>query len=102
MIASKSLMAKQFLKVDLEDPEFKKKSFSVENAYYQSKLAQIMYTHWPAEQGQESHITANCFRVPAIRVDIGKYNGLPSILKKVYVFKSKFSLAPEKMADGYV
>jgi len=48
-IASKGLMAKRFLKVDLEDPEFKEKTFSIENAYYQSKLAQIMYTYWLSE-----------------------------------------------------
>jgi NAD(P)-dependent dehydrogenase (short-subunit alcohol dehydrogenase family) len=100
-IASKGLIAKPFLKVDLEDPEFKKRPFRIENAYYQSKLAQIMYTYWLAEQGQEHHITANCIRVPAVRVDIEKYSGLPTILKKVYAFKSKFSLAPEEMAAGY-
>ena len=100
-IASKGLMAKPFLKVDLQDPEFKKKPFSIENAYYQSKLAQIMYTYWLAEQGRGSHITANCIRVPAVRVDVEKYSGLPAILKKVYAFKSKFSLAPEEMAKGY-
>jgi len=100
-IASKGLMAKPFLKVDLEDPEFKKKPFSIENAYYQSKLAQIMYTYWLAEQGREDHITANCIRVPAVSVDIAKFSSLPAILKKVYAFKSKFSLSPEEMASGY-
>ena len=100
-IASKGLLAKPFLKVDLEDPEFKKKPFNIENAYYQSKLAQIMYTYWLAEQGREDHVTANCIRVPAVRVDIEKFSGLPAILKKVYAFKSKFSLSPEEMASGY-
>ena len=100
-IASKGLMAKPFLKVDLEDPEFKKKPFSIENAYYQSKLAQIMYTYWLAKQGQKCNITANCIRVPAVRVDIEKYSDLPTVLKKAYAFKSKFSLAPEEMAAGY-
>jgi NAD(P)-dependent dehydrogenase (short-subunit alcohol dehydrogenase family) len=100
-IASKGLIAKPFLKVDLEDPEFKKKPFSIENAYYQSKLAQIMYTYWLSEQGREDHITANCIRVPAVSVDIAKFSGLPTILKKVYAFKSKFSLSPEEMASVY-
>ena len=100
-IASKGLMAKPFLKVDLEDPEFKEKPFSIENAYYQSKLAQIMYTYWLAEQGRDDQVTANCIRVPAVSVDIAKFSGLPTILKKVYAFKSKFSLSPEGMASGY-
>ncbi len=45
-IASKGLKAKPFLKVDLEDPEFRKKKFSLVDAYYQSKRAQVMYTYW--------------------------------------------------------
>ena len=100
-IASKGLMAKPFLKVDLDDPEYKSKPFSMENAYYQSKLAQIMFTYWLAEQGVESHITANCIRVPAVRVDIEKFVGLPTILKKAYAFKSKFALTPDEMASVY-
>ena len=52
-IASKGLIAKPFLKVDLEDPEFRARPFSVENAYYQSKLAQIIFTLWLAEKGRE-------------------------------------------------
>jgi len=100
-IASKGLMAKPFLKVDLEDPEFRQKSFSVENAYYQSKLAQVMFTYWLAKQGQEKQITANCIRVPAVRVDIEKFSGLPTILKKVCAFKRSFALALEEMAVGY-
>ena len=101
IIASKGLIAKPFLKVDLDDPEYKLKSFSIENAYYQSKLAQIMFTYWLAERGKEERITANCIRVPAVRVDIDKYIGLPTILKKAYAFKSKFALSPEEMAAGY-
>ncbi len=100
-IASKGLMAKPFLKVDLEDPEYKSKSFSVENAYYQSKLAQIMFTYWLAKKGKPEQITANCIRVPAVKVDIDKYVGLSSIQKRAYAFKSKFSLTPEEMAIGY-
>ena len=100
-IASKGLMAKPFLKVDLDDPEFKSRKFSVENAYYQSKRAQIMYTYWLAEQAKGTRITANCIRVPAVRVDMSKYANLPTIMKKVYAFKSKFALSPEEMAEVY-
>jgi NAD(P)-dependent dehydrogenase (short-subunit alcohol dehydrogenase family) len=73
----------------------------VDNAYYQSKLAQIMFTYWLADRGKEERITANCIRVPAVRVDIDKYVGLPTILKKIYAFKSKLALSPEEMAAGY-
>lgn len=100
-IASKGLIAKPFLKVDLEDPEFKSRRFSVENAYYQSKLAQIMYTYWLADKGKPERITANCIRVPAVKVDVDKYSGMSPLLKKMYAFKTKFALEPEEMAVTY-
>lgn len=100
-IASKGLIAKPFLKVDLKDPEFRARPFSVQQAYYQSKLAQIMYTYWLSERGRAANITANCIRVPAVRVDIGKYDNLPELMKKLYAFKSRFSLSPEEMARVY-
>jgi NAD(P)-dependent dehydrogenase (short-subunit alcohol dehydrogenase family) len=100
-IASKGLIAKPFLKVDLNDPEFKNRPFSVEKAYYQSKQAQIMYTYWLAERGREANITANSIRVPAVKVDINKYSNLPTFMKKLYALKSRFSLSPEDMAKTY-
>jgi NAD(P)-dependent dehydrogenase (short-subunit alcohol dehydrogenase family) len=100
-ISSKGLLAKPFLKVDLADPEFKTRSFSVENAYYQSKLAQIMYTFWLADRFKGKKITANSIYVPAVKVDIDKYPGLPEFLKKAYALKSKFSISPQEMAEIY-
>jgi NAD(P)-dependent dehydrogenase (short-subunit alcohol dehydrogenase family) len=100
-IASKGLIAKPLLKVDLNDPQYKQRGFSTENAYYQSKLAQIMFTHWLVGRSQGTQITANAIRVPAVRVDISKYAGLPTIMKKLYALKSKLSLSPEEMAEVY-
>jgi len=100
-IASKGLMAKPFLKVDLVDPEFKARSYSVEHAYYQSKLAQIMFTYWLADQYQDKKITANSIYVTAVQVDIEKYPDIPELLKKAYALKSKLSLTPEEMAQVY-
>lgn len=100
-VASKGLIAKPFLKVDLADPEFEKRRFRMETAYYQSKLAQIMFSYWLAEQQAGTGLTANSIRVPAVRVDISKYDGLPGILQKLYAVKSRFALAPEEMATVY-
>lgn len=100
-VASKGLIAKPFLKVDLADPEFEKRRFRMETAYYQSKLAQIMFSYWLAEQQAGTGLTANSIRVPAVRVDISKYDGLPVILQKLYAVKSRFALAPEEMATVY-
>jgi NAD(P)-dependent dehydrogenase (short-subunit alcohol dehydrogenase family) len=100
-VASKGLIAKPFLKVDLADPEFERRRFRVETAYYQSKLAQIMFTYWLAAQQQGTSLTANSLRVPAVRVDIGKYQGLPAVMQKLYALKSRLALAPEEMATAY-
>ncbi len=100
-IASQGLQAKPFLKVDLADPEFRKKKFKIVDAYYQSKRAQVMYTYWLAEQLKETGITVNCIRVPAVRVDISKYANLSSLMRYLYSIKSKFSLSPEEMAETY-
>lgn len=100
-VASKGLMATPFLKVDLQDPEFRDRKFSVTKAYYQSKIAQVMYTYWLAEKLKPSAITVNCIRVPSVRVDISKYAKLPEALKKMYALKTKSALSPEEMAKTY-
>jgi NAD(P)-dependent dehydrogenase (short-subunit alcohol dehydrogenase family) len=41
-ISSKGLISYPFLRVDLADAEFARRKFSVQKAYYQSKLAQVM------------------------------------------------------------
>ncbi|MCP4612410.1 MAG: SDR family NAD(P)-dependent oxidoreductase [Planctomycetes bacterium] len=100
-IASKGLMAMPFLKVNLKDPEFRDRKFSVTKAYYQSKTAQIMYTYWLAEKLKETKVTANCIRVPSVRVDISKYSNLPRFLRFLYSLKMKATLSPEEMAKTY-
>lgn len=100
-VASKGLVAMPFLKVDLKDPEFINRKFSVTKAYYQSKRAQIMYTYWLAEKLETSKITANCIRVPSVQVDIGKYDDLPSFLRYLYSLKMRSALAPDEMARTY-
>ena len=100
-VASKGLVAMPFLKVDLKDPEFINRKFSVTKAYYQSKRAQIMYTYWLAEKLETSKITANCIRVPSVQVDIGRYADLPSFLRYLYSLKMRSALAPDEMARTY-
>jgi len=100
-IASKGLKAKPLLKIDLKDPEFRKKKFSLVDAYYQSKRAQVMYTYWLAQRLKDTNITANCIQVSAVRVDVSKYSNLPSIMRSIYSFKGKFALSPEEMAETY-
>ncbi|MBS7526907.1 SDR family NAD(P)-dependent oxidoreductase [Fusibacter paucivorans] len=98
-IASKGLLAMPGLRINLEDPEFRRRHFSVTKAYYQSKLAQIMFTYWLSSM---PGITANCIRVTAVKVDLDRHPNLSSFQKLVYRLKSKKTITPEQMAETYL
>ena len=100
-IASQGLIMHPGLTVDLNDPEFKDRKFSVPKAYYQSKLAQVMYTYWLAEKLKDTAVTVNCIRVTNVKVDISRYPGISGFMKFLYSIKSRFSMSPEEMAETY-
>ena len=100
-ISSKGLLIKPGIKVSLDDPEFKKRKYSVSNAYYQSKRAQEMYTLWLSWQLNGTSITANCIRVTNVKIDISRYPELSALSRYVYGLKSKASISPEQMAHTY-
>jgi NAD(P)-dependent dehydrogenase (short-subunit alcohol dehydrogenase family) len=109
-ISSKGLVVYPFLKVDVADPEFAHKKFSVQKAYYQSKLAQVMYTYWLAEQLGETAVstssgqtvTVNSIRVTNVKIDVDtRYPDMPKLKRKMYSLKSKSSISPEEMAETY-
>jgi NAD(P)-dependent dehydrogenase (short-subunit alcohol dehydrogenase family) len=101
-VASQGLVMHPFLKVDVDDPEFRGGSFRVDKAYYQSKLAQVMYTYWLAERLRGTSMTINCVRVTNVKIDTDRYPNLSSLNKRLYTIKSRFSLSPERMAEVYV
>lgn len=100
-IASQGLVMHPNMKVFLSDPEYRNRPFSVANAYYQSKLAQVMYTYWLAEKLRDSDITVNCIRVTAVKIDVSRYPGISGFMKNLYALKSRFSISPEDMASTY-
>lgn len=100
-IASKGLIVHPGLKVSLSDPEFRHRRFSVSKAYYQSKLAQLMYTYWLADQLQSTNVTANCIRVTNVKLDMSRYPDVSDFMKILYRLKSRFSISPEQMAQTY-
>ena len=100
-ISSQGLMLHPRLTIDLKDPEFEMKPFSVPKAYYQSKLAQVMYTYWLAEQLKDTKITANCIRVTNVKVDINRYPNISKFMRFMYSIKSKFSISADEMAKTY-
>jgi len=100
-VASQGLVLHPWLKVDLNDPEYDKHSFKVSKAYYQSKLAQVMYTYWLAKELSTTAITVNCIRVTNVKIDINRYLHLSGFMRFLYSIKSKFSISPEEMAKTY-
>lgn len=101
-IASQGLVMHPRLRVRLEDPEFKTGGFKPDKAYYQSKLAQVMYTQWLAQQYRGSAKTANCIRVTNVKIDLARYPNLSNFQKRLYSIKSRFSISPEQMAEVYI
>ena len=100
-IASQGLVMHPRLTVDLNDPEFKNRKYSVPGAYYQSKLAQVMYTYWLAEQLKDTAVTVNCIRVTNVKVDMSRYPNISGFMKFLYSIKSRFSISAEDMAKTY-
>jgi NAD(P)-dependent dehydrogenase (short-subunit alcohol dehydrogenase family) len=100
-VSSQGLVLHPFLRVDLADPEFRSRRFRVAAAYYQSKLAQVMYTFWLAERFRGTPKTANCIRVTNVKIDTSRYPGLTPLQMRLYVLKSRFSITPERMAETY-
>ncbi len=101
-VASQGLVMHPGLKIRFDDPEFEKGGFSVAKAYYHSKLAQVMYTFWLANELSGTGVTANCIRVTNVKVDVSRYPGLSRLAKFAYSIKSKKSISPEEMAKTYV
>ncbi|MDZ8119601.1 SDR family NAD(P)-dependent oxidoreductase [Pontiella agarivorans] len=100
-ISSKGLLARPFQTVDTEDPTFGNRHFTPAAAYYQSKMAQSIYTVWLAQQLTGTMATANCIRVTNVKIDINRFPDLPQGLKNLYTLKALFSITPEKMAETY-
>lgn len=99
-IASKGLLAFPGMTIDFENLNGEK-SFSVTRAYYQSKLAQVMFTYELAERLKDSGVSVNCIRVPSVKIDKGRHQHVPAWMRWAYQIKRRFSLDPEDMANTY-
>lgn len=100
-VASQGLVLHPKLQVNLKDPEFADRPYSVADAYYQSKLAHLMYSYHLAKELEGSGITVNCIRVTNVKIDINRYPDLSKAMKFMYSIKSRFSITPEEMASVY-
>ncbi|WP_222599454.1 SDR family NAD(P)-dependent oxidoreductase [Aquibacillus kalidii] len=100
-IASKGLLAYPLMRIDFNNLNGEQ-SYSPTKAYYQSKLAQLMFTYKAAEVLKTKGITINAIRVPSVQLDEGRLEHVPALMRKLYKVKRKFSITPEKMAETYV
>lgn len=100
-IASKGLLTYPFLKIEFDNLNGERK-FSAQHAYYHSKLAQIIFTYDLAERLKGSNVTVNCIQVPSVRLDAGRYEHVPAMLRALYELKMRFALTAEAMAAIYI
>ncbi len=101
-ISSKGLLLKPFLSLNITDPEFRVKGFSVSKSYYHSKKALEIYTAYISEQSKYSAINFSVIRVTNVKIDINRYPHISKFFKFLYLIKSKFSILPDKMAETYL
>ncbi len=100
-IASKGLMMYPFLDIDFNNLNGERR-FTLQHAYYQSKLAQVMFTYELARRLEGTGVTVNCVRVANVAIPDERLTHLPSWQRKVYSLKRKMAITPEKQAETYV
>ena len=99
-VSSKGLMVYPTLDIDFENLNGERR-YSAQRAYYQSKLAQIMFTYDLAERLAGTGVTANCIQVTNVAVPDERLPQLPGWLKKMYALKRSMSVTPARMAETY-
>jgi NAD(P)-dependent dehydrogenase (short-subunit alcohol dehydrogenase family) len=99
-VASKGLVMYPNLDIEFDNLNGERK-FSVQHAYYHSKLAQVMFTYDLADRLKGTGITVNCIRVTNVAIPDERLTHLPTWLKKIYNIKRKMSITPEKQAQTY-
>jgi NAD(P)-dependent dehydrogenase (short-subunit alcohol dehydrogenase family) len=100
-VASKGLMVYPFLDIEFNNLNGERK-FSAQHAYYQSKLAQIMFTYELARRLKGTGVTVNCVRVTNVAIPDERLDYLPAWLKKIYALKRKMAITPEQQAETHV
>ncbi len=97
-ISSQGLCAYPLIRLDLDHLDGSK-HYSPANAYYQSKLALLMLSLSMRRQYEDLKIQA--IRVTNVRIDMSRYDHLPSFMKKAYAVKARFAITPQEMARIY-
>lgn len=100
-VASQGLMTYPFLDIQFDNLNGERK-FNLQDAYYHSKQAQVMFTFELAERLKPARISVQCVRVGNVGIPDERLTHLPKWLLALYHLKRKFSITPEKMAETYL
>jgi NAD(P)-dependent dehydrogenase (short-subunit alcohol dehydrogenase family) len=100
-VASKGLISYPFLDIEF-DNLYGERKFSVQQAYYHSKQAQVMFTFDLAEQLRGTGVSVHGVRVGNVAIPDDRLTHLPGWMLRMHELKRKFSMTPEKMAETYV
>ncbi len=99
-IASQGLVVYPNLTFDFDNVDAEK-SYNPAKTYYQTKLGLLMLSLALRKRLAESAVSVYAVRVTNVKIDLTRYPNLSPMLKTMYRFKSKFSIAPEDMAAVY-
>ena len=100
-VASKGLITYPFLSIEFDNLNGQKK-FSIQHAYYHSKLAQVIFTFDLAERLQGTGVTVNCLRVTNVQIDKGRYEHITGWKRHAYEIKRRLAITPRQMAEAYI
>ena len=75
--------------------------FTPTQAYYHTKLAQIMFAAALARRFSPEELLSIALRVPAVRLDAERLAALPAKLRWAYAPKNRFAADPEELASIY-
>ena len=99
-ISSQGLMLYPNLTFDFDNIKGDK-YYSPAKTYYQTKLAQLMFSLMLKDKLAESNISVYSVRVTNVKIDMNRYQNISPLLKYMYKVKSQFSISPDEMAKVY-
>jgi NAD(P)-dependent dehydrogenase (short-subunit alcohol dehydrogenase family) len=100
-VASKGLVSFPFMAIDFNNLNGER-TFGTTRAYYQSKLAQVMYTLALAQRLEGTGATVQCVRVTNVAIPDERLAHLAGWQRAAYSIKRRFAITPERQAETYV
>lgn len=99
-VGTKGLDFYPFADINFDDLNLQNDNFTTAKAYYNSKLALLMFTIDFANRFK-GKIDANCIRVTNVAIGNDRLITLPWYLRYMYYIKRLFSITPQRMAKTY-